>query len=245
MKATGTNAGLATPVPAALAAAGTVGSTGGAVRSASGWAAGGQTGGDVEDVPVEVGTRRIRADEALLLRELRLMALRDAPAAFAGGVAAELAVQPDEWACRARDCASRQDDFVAIVNRFGTPSGLVRAYSPASEPDRRELTAMWVAPWARGIGAGDALVETVVAWAEQVGASAVTLWVNVENAAAQRLYARHGFAVAGEPAGDPDERRWLPMRLALRAAATEAGHTGLAEPGLGGVGQVAGSRLRW
>jgi ribosomal protein S18 acetylase RimI-like enzyme len=243
MKATGTNAGLATPVPAALA--GAVGSTAGAVRPVTGWAAGAQTGGDVEDVPVEVGTRRIRADEALLLRALRLMALRDAPAAFAGGVAAELAVEADEWACRARDCASRQDDFVAVVNRFGTPSGLVRAYSPAAEPDRRELTAMWVAPWARGIGAGDALVEAVVAWAEQVGASAVTLWVNVENPAAQRLYARHGFAVAGEPAGDPDERRWLPMRLALRAAVTEAGRTGLAGPGLGGVGPVVGSRVRW
>jgi ribosomal protein S18 acetylase RimI-like enzyme len=239
MDATGTNVGVVT----AALAADQLDPTGGVVAAPA-------DGGDGGDLPAEVSIRRIRADEALLLRSLRLLALRDAPAAFAGGVAAELAVDAAEWACRARDCASRQDDYLAIVNRLGTPSGFVRAYTPPTEPHWRELTAMWVAPWARGIGAGDALIEAAVGWAEQVGAAVVTLWVNLENAVAQRLYARHGFAVVGEPSGAPGERRWLRMCRPLRAAGGDQvrvalGNAGRASEERGSVGLVVGGRARW
>jgi ribosomal protein S18 acetylase RimI-like enzyme len=170
----------------------------------------------VEQGPVEVAIRRIRADDALLLRSLRLLALTDAPRAFSGCVGDELAVAADDWDRRALDCATRADDYVAIVTRYGTPCGLVRAYAPATATDRRELAAMWIAPWARGIGAGDALVEAVVGWARQVGARDVTLWVNLDNVAARRLYERHGFAIDGDPGGEPGEgRRWLRMTRAF------------------------------
>jgi GNAT superfamily N-acetyltransferase len=189
--------------------------------------------------PVEVATRRIGRDEAMLLRSLRLLALADAPRAFAGCVGDELAVPPGEWDRRALECATRIDDYVAIVTRYGTPSGLVRAYTPSTAPDRREIAAMWVAPWARGIGAGDALVEAVVAWSRQVGACALTLWVNLDNAAARRLYARHEFRLEGDPDGEPgDGRRWLRMTRVLAAAELT--------PGLGGPAElVVGSRERW
>jgi ribosomal protein S18 acetylase RimI-like enzyme len=200
-------------------------------------AAGGTQVTGADDMPVEVRVRRIHADEALLLRAMRLMSLRDTPAAFASGVAEELAVPREEWEQRAGDCAMRSDDFVAIVNRFGVPSGLVRAYQPLHDPTTRELTAMWVAPWARGIGAGDALVEAAVEWAAEVGARSVMLWVSVANAHAQRLYTRLGFAATGEPGGDPDGRRWLLMCQPLRAYAT-AGAPGSAQP-------VPSTRVRW
>lgn len=187
--------------------------------------------GPADDRPVEIRTRRIRADEAMLLRALRLLALADAPWAFSGGLADEAAVPAQEWERRATDCATRDDDLVIFVTRFGTPSGLVRAYAPAAEPGRRELCAMWVAPWARGTGAADALVAEVVDWAGGVGADAVTLWVNEGNVGARRLYARHGFAVDGEPAGgELDGRRWQRMTLPLRAPGATS-LLGAGEPG--------------
>lgn len=187
----------------------------------------------VEQGPVEVAIRRIRADDALLLKSLRLMALTDAPRAFSGCVGDEVAVAADDWDRRALDCATRADDYVAIVSRYGTPCGLARAYAPAKATDRRELAAMWIAPWARGIGAGDALVEAVVGWARQVGARDVTLWVNLDNVAARRLYERHGFAIDGDPGGEPgDGRRWLRMTRAFAGGEqVEAVDVRLAAPG--------------
>jgi RimJ/RimL family protein N-acetyltransferase len=44
---------------------------------------------------------------------------------------------------------------------------------------------------------GDALAAAVLSWGRQVGALAVRLRVIDHNAAARRLYGRHGFATTG------------------------------------------------
>jgi GNAT superfamily N-acetyltransferase len=65
---------------------------------------------------------------------------------------------------------------------------------------------MWVAPEARGSGAGRALVEAVVAWATERGAKRLTTSVTEGNAAGAALYAAAGFADTGrrEPLGHSD-----------------------------------------
>jgi ribosomal protein S18 acetylase RimI-like enzyme len=65
------------------------------------------------------------------------------------------------------------------------------------------LYAMWVAPDARGTGAGKALVHAVVAWAADRGAERLTTSVTEGNAAAAALYAAAGFCDTGrrEPLG--------------------------------------------
>lgn len=55
---------------------------------------------------------------------------------------------------------------------------------------------MWVAPTARGHGTGAALVEAVLAWAREIGAARVGLWVTTGNARAIALYDKTGFAPA-------------------------------------------------
>jgi ribosomal protein S18 acetylase RimI-like enzyme len=62
---------------------------------------------------------------------------------------------------------------------------------------------MWVAPDARGTGAGKALVHAVVAWAADRGAERLTTSVTEGNAAAAALYAAAGFCDTGrrEPLG--------------------------------------------
>jgi GNAT superfamily N-acetyltransferase len=52
---------------------------------------------------------------------------------------------------------------------------------------------MWVAPEARGCGAGRALCDACAAWAAEHGFRALNLAVVVGNDAAQRVYAGAGF----------------------------------------------------
>ncbi|MHB8177163.1 MAG: GNAT family N-acetyltransferase [Vulcanimicrobiaceae bacterium] len=72
---------------------------------------------------------------------------------------------------------------------------------------------MWVAPFARGRGVGDRLVDAVIEWAAQQRAARVVLAVMESNEHAARLYRRHGFVdvgiVEGNPADAPAERRMV------------------------------------
>jgi ribosomal protein S18 acetylase RimI-like enzyme len=65
---------------------------------------------------------------------------------------------------------------------------------------------MWVAPDARGSGAGKALLDGVVAWATERGAERLTTSVTDGNAAAAALYQAAGFTDTGrrEPLGHSD-----------------------------------------
>ncbi len=59
------------------------------------------------------------------------------------------------------------------------------------------LTALWVAPAARGRGVGEALVDVVLGWAIDAGYEQVMLWVVEGNSAAESLYRRTGFRRTG------------------------------------------------
>jgi ribosomal-protein-alanine N-acetyltransferase len=75
-------------------------------------------------------------------------------------------------------------------------------------PAECELEFIFVPPQARGQGIGRVLMNTVSAWARDLGAEEVRLEVRASNARALRLYERCGFIVAGKRAGyyaDPPE----------------------------------------
>jgi DNA-binding MarR family transcriptional regulator/GNAT superfamily N-acetyltransferase len=80
------------------------------------------------------------------------------------------------------------------------------------------LRLMYVEPFARGRGIGDALVATCVAFARDAGYAAVTLWTHAVLTSARRIYAGHGFEIVAtemhEEFGKPElGETW---RLALR-----------------------------
>jgi ribosomal protein S18 acetylase RimI-like enzyme len=75
-----------------------------------------------------------------------------------------------------------------------------------------ELISMWVAPFARGRGVGDKLIDGVIQWAREQHAKRVLLAVVPANAQAIALYRRHGFRDAGVVDGE------LTMQLALAPA---------------------------
>jgi ribosomal protein S18 acetylase RimI-like enzyme len=144
--------------------------------------------------------RRLGAHEADLLRAVRLRALGDAPMAFGSTLAREQGYAPEKWARFAADSATgeRQAIFVAEP-AAGMASGVIDDEDPAMA----HLYAMWVAPDARGTGAGRALVDAVVVWATASGADRLTTSVTEGNAAAAALYAAAGFSDTGrrEPLG--------------------------------------------
>jgi ribosomal protein S18 acetylase RimI-like enzyme len=147
--------------------------------------------------------RRLGAQEADLLRDVRLRALRDAPMAFGSTLARETGYAPEKWERWAAEAASGERQAVFIAQpAAGMASGVIDDEDPALA----HLYAMWVAPQARGTGAGRALVEAVVAWATERGAERLTTSVTDGNAVAAGLYTAAGFADTGrrEPLGHSD-----------------------------------------
>lgn len=165
-----------------------------------------------------VVVRRIRADEADALREVRLAALAESPSAFAVSVEDETARRPEEWQRWAAEGAtgSRTATFVAVSGRVFV--GLAAGFAHRTIPAAAHLVAMWVAPEHRGRAIGAELAGAVIDWAAAAGFEAATLWVVVENAPARTLYRELGFRPTGDAQSlpsDPDliEERWeLPLR---------------------------------
>lgn len=142
---------------------------------------------------MELIVSQTTADEWRVWRELRLEALREAPYAF-GSTLAEWQGGADtegRWRRRLTDVP-----FNLIARLADTPAGIASGTAPT--PDGAvELISMWVAPFARGRGVGDALVCRVVQWACEQHAKQVTLAVVANNTNAIALYKRHGFCEAG------------------------------------------------
>lgn len=139
--------------------------------------------------------RRVRSDEALPLREIRLASLLDAPEAFTT-THAEMVDRPMAfWADRVATNSAGDTTAGFIAELDGTWIGMVVGHHPDPDDPQVELVSMWVAPHARGTGAGQALVEAVIAWARDLGAPSVGLWVVRGNDPAVRLYERCGFTM--------------------------------------------------
>lgn len=150
----------------------------------------------------------IGADDWALWRKLRLEALGEAPYAFSSRLADWQGEGDAEPRWRAR-LSAVPCNIVSTLRRV--PAGMASATAP--EDRSVELISMWVAPFARGRGVGDALIEAIISWAAEQAAVRVHLAVFESNARAIALYRRHGFVDAGilDPAdpGLPVERRMI------------------------------------
>jgi ribosomal protein S18 acetylase RimI-like enzyme len=143
-------------------------------------------------------------------RELRLRALAEDPDAF-GSTLSDWSGPLDteaRWRGRLHDVAHN-----VLAELDGEPVGMVSATEPSG--GIAELISMWVAPSARGHGAGDALMQDVARWAHGQQATMLLLDVREANDAAIGLYVRHGFTDVGptpaEPGAPPERRMTRPL----------------------------------
>lgn len=138
-----------------------------------------------------VKVTRLTSREWRVFKSVRLAALADAPSAFGTTLADAKGWTDKDW----QEKLSARAQFVVDVQ--GIPVGTAAGIDSDEDPHAAELISMWVGPASRGHGIGDLLVAAVLGWARERGHQRVQLWVSTGNHAAERLYARHGFARTG------------------------------------------------
>ena len=168
--------------------------------------------------PVDVTIRRVRADEAMALKAVRLAALADAPTAFGSTYAGEARRPDDFWRERAVRGATGEASVMFVADWGDDLVGLAGGYRPEPFTDAIELVSMWVRPDARRHGVAAGLVDAVVDWAVTAGVGAVELWVTASNLAAAALYERCGFVPTGrrQPLPSDPSLDEVQMRRPLR-----------------------------
>ena len=171
-----------------------------------------------------IDIRRIQPDEGLLLRDLRIRSLADAPDAF-GQPLDEAATRPDsEWHQLARAASHGPQRAWLVAFRAGKPVGLV--LGRRRHPATLLLFSMWVDPTARRHGVGRQLIAALEGWAGTWGATETVLWVYAGNGSALAFYRALGFTVQedGPDADSGAGHGALAMRRSHQSVAAEGWH---------------------
>jgi DNA-binding MarR family transcriptional regulator/GNAT superfamily N-acetyltransferase len=94
--------------------------------------------------------------------------------------------------------STRERCWIAEID--GRHVGHIFCVQHPEEPDTAKLRLLYVDPAARGMGLGQALVDTCVAFARECGYRKMTLWTQSILTAAHRAYEKAGFhLVASQP----------------------------------------------
>lgn len=144
-----------------------------------------------------VRLHRLRAGDAAPLRELRLRALADAPAAFADSLDAQRRLPLDVWTGWASAAAEDAGTVIIVAVDNVRWVGMIVGRLLADGGETAWLEALWVDPGTRRRRLGERLIEAVAEWAREGGAVRLDLSVTEGNAAARALYAHAGFAPTG------------------------------------------------
>jgi ribosomal protein S18 acetylase RimI-like enzyme len=141
--------------------------------------------------------RKLTQDDLEALWALRLRALKDNPEAF-GSTYEETLARGSEW-MRQRLRAKESENFYLGAFEQNL-AGMVAFYREEGMKFRHKgyVVAMFVAPESRGLGAGKALMQELIARARQIeGLEQLLLTVVATNQVAYQLYRSLGFKVYG------------------------------------------------
>jgi ribosomal protein S18 acetylase RimI-like enzyme len=162
-----------------------------------------------------ISVRPIKPGEWHLYRDTRLYALRDSPDAFASTYEEEALRADQSWKARIISAFSSNYDHALFALANNQVCGL--AWGKLSA-DAVDIFQMWVNPKSRGLGAGRALLDELLAWARTCGALRVRLGVTAADTPAMHLYKAFGFLSDGElePLRKDSALMSQPMILELR-----------------------------
>lgn len=136
-------------------------------------------------------------------RAIRLAALADAPDAFWRTLAEELLLTEADW--RGRLAREDATTFV-VVDEAGGDVALATGIPQDDHPGDAAVVSVWVAPSARGRGAGRLVMQAVIDWSRVCGYVGLRLDVGDDNAPANALYSSLGFEPTGERFAFPPPR---------------------------------------
>jgi RimJ/RimL family protein N-acetyltransferase len=138
--------------------------------------------------------RRIRPDEGAALKALRLLALADAPDAFAQTLDEVQRSTDSDWAAKAHRWATSLTDASFFAVRDADIVGMGGVFIDCGHG---ELVAMWTRPHARCEGVAHQIIEAVVEWCHAGGLA--ELWAGVAdgNRRAAALYESAAFEPTG------------------------------------------------
>ena len=145
--------------------------------------------------------RILTPDDAAAYQALRLLGLRESPEAFGSTYAGEVDTPLEQIAELLARGADGNDVVFGAFDGDGGPlvglAGLRRGTSLKTR-HRAGVWGMYVAPEARGRGAGRALMSALIAHARTLhGLERLTLGVVTTNQAARALYHACGFVTYG------------------------------------------------
>lgn len=167
-----------------------------------------------------VSVRPVNPAEWRTYRDLRLRALLESPQAFGSTHEMEATRADAVWADRIAEATSSDTDRVFFALDDGVACGLIWCRLAHEAPTEAHCYQMWVAPASRGKGAGRALLQAAVSWAECRGVGRVLLGVTAADTPAMRLYLASGFRPVGglEPLREHSPLRVRTMVLAMGPA---------------------------
>jgi len=145
----------------------------------------------------------VTPQKAMLLKEVRLRALKDTPSAFGSTYQREVAFTDEKWRERATVQINKGVTHLALDDCGGC--GLVGGFLDREDQTRAHLVSMWVAPTHRHLGVGKQLVQSVLDWAKSQNVKTIWLFVTHNNDGAIRFYERLGFQKTGHTIPYPND----------------------------------------
>jgi GNAT superfamily N-acetyltransferase len=136
--------------------------------------------------------RRIQVNEGAIIRQLRLAALADAPAAFGGSYAQAEMQTEDEYAEIAFLRATSNSDAIFIAQMPSGFGGMIGAFFD-NKTRKPFISSMWVTPELRRGGLGAQLYQAASKWLRVRGAVEINAWVATDNYSAIEFYESLGF----------------------------------------------------
>ena len=140
-----------------------------------------------------ISIRRIQPGETDLYKQIRLMALKEAPYAFTSTYDSALQRSDQSWREQVESSALGSDraTFIAFANHV--PIGIAALYRDQENSDTGELLQVWVHPEFRGTTVIWDLLDTIFQWAAENNFRKVIAGVTNENTRALKFYAKYGF----------------------------------------------------
>jgi ribosomal protein S18 acetylase RimI-like enzyme len=142
--------------------------------------------------------RKLTSKDWKLYKTIRLRSLEESPTSFSSTYESEKEFSKGRWIERisATNKAHQSHPIVAEVS--GKAVGVAAGVIHTELDDRAKIYQMWVEPEFRNRGIGKLLLGNIVAWAKELGVSAIELDVTTSNVAAVNLYKVTGFSPLGE-----------------------------------------------